>query len=336
MTKLQTGAINLVEMCLEIKMGEKVVIVTELAKADISNAICEALDDRGIEYLSLNIEDFIERPAKTLAKNLLDKIREFMPNISIYAASGMEGELPNFRRPLIKFLTAELDCRHAHMIGIDTNVFEIGMNQDYNKIFDFTNKLTQMLKETSKIRVGCPFGTNVEFEIDNAKYRWIPCTGKIVEQGTFSNLPDGETFTYPSVVNGKIVAWVLGDTFDKDGALAMPLTVEVKDSYITSINCENKDIEDRFRAYVEKYPDGNRVGELGIGSLLNLKSFTGNLLLDEKYPGVHIAFGFPYPEVTGAQWNTDSHIDIIPKEVDIEIFRNGVWERVMEGGKFLG
>ena len=56
-----------------------------------------------------------------------------------------------------------------------------------------------------------------------------------------------------------------------------------------------------------------------------------HILQDEKIPGVHIAFGHPYAEHTGANWISKTHIDCVGRDFDI-------WfddEQVMQGGKFL-
>ena len=37
----------------------------------------------------------------------------------------------------------------------------------------------------------------------------------------------------------------------------------------------------------------------------------GNILQDEKFPGVHIAFGNPYGAHTGADWYSSTHIDVV-------------------------
>ena len=57
---------------------------------------------------------------------------------------------------------------------------------------------------------------------------------------------------------------------------------------------------------------------------------TGNLLQDEKLPGIHVAFGNPYPAETGAKWSSPVHVDVIPLRCTIEM--DG--EIVMTDGKF--
>jgi len=47
-----------------------------------------------------------------------------------------------------------------------------------------------------------------------------------------------------------------------------------------------------------------------IGTNLGIKRVIGNILQDEKFPGIHIAFGNPYGEHTGAPlWHSGTHID---------------------------
>ena len=56
-----------------------------------------------------------------------------------------------------------------------------------------------------------------------------------------------------------------------------------------------------------------------------------NILQDEKIPGIHIAFGHPYAEHTGANWVSKTHIDCVGR--DFDIWFDG--EQVMQRGKFL-
>ena len=57
----------------------------------------------------------------------------------------------------------------------------------------------------------------------------------------------------------------------------------------------------------------------------------GNILQDEKFPGIHIAFGNPYGEHTGAKWYSGTHIDVVGREFDIWV--DG--RQIMEKGRFL-
>ncbi len=83
-------------------------------------------------------------------------------------------------------------------------------------------------------------------------------------------------------------------------------------------------------AYLDSAENARRVGEFAIGTNIGLHKLTGNLLQDEKLPGVHVAFGNPYPAETGAKWSSPLHVDVIPLDCTIEV--DG--ETIMTAGKF--
>ena len=57
----------------------------------------------------------------------------------------------------------------------------------------------------------------------------------------------------------------------------------------------------------------------------------GNLLQDEKVPGVHLAFGDPYGSQTGADWTSTTHVDVLTRDCNVWIDD----EKVIEKGKYL-
>ncbi|MDH3252018.1 MAG: aminopeptidase, partial [Ignavibacteria bacterium] len=74
-----------------------------------------------------------------------------------------------------------------------------------------------------------------------------------------------------------------------------------------------------------------RVGEFAIGTNIQLTRVIGNILQDEKIPGVHIAFGHPYAEHTGATWTSSTHIDVVGTGFTVRIDDRSI----MEKGRFL-
>jgi leucyl aminopeptidase (aminopeptidase T) len=105
----------------------------------------------------------------------------------------------------------------------------------------------------------------------------------------------------------------------------------VENNRIRSVKSENKDLRDDFRAYTQTDENSNRVGEFAIGTNTACTHIIGNILQDEKIPGVHIAFGDPYGEHTGAKWFSKTHIDCVGRHFD-------VWfdgEQIMRAGRFL-
>ena len=112
---------------------------------------------------------------------------------------------------------------------------------------------------------------------------------------------------------------------------AHPLTIEVMGNRVIEAHSANQELKDDFWAYTHTDENSNRVGEFAIGANIELNDVIGQILQDEKYPGVHIAFGNPYGAHTGAEWYSSTHIDVVGRNFDIWV--DG--EQIMRGGQFL-
>ena len=334
MTKLQSGAKQAIDNCLSVGSKDRVLIVTDKDTLEIGQALFKASRNKSQDTKLLTIEDYTDRPAKELPEKMRQVIIDFAPTVAIYAASGQMGELPVFRRPLTELFFKTLRCRYAHMIGITKALMEEGMNQDYQAVYKLTRKICSIAQTATQMHISDPHGTDITFELDPKNLKWLPSDGKITAD-KWQNLPSGETYTCPVTGNGKFVSWVLGDYLSpKYGALQNPLTVTIVDGFITEIHNSDPIIQEDFKSYVDKYENGRRVGELAIGTLVGLKQFVGNLLQDEKFPSVHLAFGYPYPDETGATWTCQSHIDIIAKDTTVKFLINDEWKMIMRDGVF--
>ena len=136
------------------------------------------------------------------------------------------------------------------------------------------------------------------------------------------------------------MAWELGDWMCKEyDELNSPIKIEIADGMITSAtpmntgDTKSTEASGVFMNYVSQFDNGKRVGELGLGTLVGLNKFVGNLLQDEKFPGLHVAFGHPFAEETGADWDCPSHIDVITKRATITIVKSdGTKETIMKSG----
>jgi leucyl aminopeptidase (aminopeptidase T) len=93
----------------------------------------------------------------------------------------------------------------------------------------------------------------------------------------------------------------------------------------------NKALEQEFWEYTHRDENSDRVGEFAIGTNLAIQEIVGNILQDEKIPGVHMAFGDPYGAHTGAPWKSTTHIDVVGRQFDI--WADG--QQIMHNGRFL-
>lgn len=331
---LEKASKQAVDNCLHVKKGEKAVVITDKETNHIATAIANRLEHVGAIVKFFMMEDFGERSVDgTNPLKFPEEIGKALAttDVSIYAAQGKKGELQTFRQPMLKAIEANKKLRHAHMININDEIVGGGMLADYAKIQEMTKKINDIVVKAKKIHVTTKKGTDLTAEL-NPNYKWAICDGNILP-GTWTNLPDGEIFTTPKTVNGKaVIDGTLGDYMcEKFGPLEKnPVYVEIKDGRVTGVKCDNKEIEAEYNKYIKQEPNANRIGEFAIGTNIGLTKLVGNLLQDEKFPGVHFAVGHPYPEKTGADWDADCHLDQIITNTTIEV--DG--KTIMKEGKF--
>lgn len=316
---IRRGAANAIHTCLAVEPRDRVVILTDVECEHIGHALAAECELAEAPALLLRIEDFIARPARVVPDQLVQAVDDFRPTVSIYAAGKGEGELA-FRSPLTRHWYTDLKTRHAHMIGIDDQLMEEGMAGDYESIAALTLRVTEIVREATDIEVRAPSGTDLRARMDPGRLRWVPCTGLIHQPGTWSNLPDGETFTSPARVDGVLGGEVLGDYFDlRYGVLPEPMLFEIGDSRIRHIEFPDDEVRKDVEGYMRTHENSNRAGEFAIGTNIALKKLSGNLLQDEKIPGLHIAFGHPYTAETGADWDAPTHCDVVSTRATIKV-----------------
>ena len=109
------------------------------------------------------------------------------------------------------------------------------------------------------------------------------------------------------------------------------MTIRVVGNRLTEAHCSNNELEQEFWDYCHTDENSDRVGEFAIGTNIGLRDVIGNILQDEKLPGIHIAFGNPYGLHTGAEWDSSTHIDVVGTQ--FSIWADGI--QIMQDGKFL-
>jgi aminopeptidase len=326
------GVKQAIENCLKVKKGEEVIIITDRQTLDIGSALRAAAEKiTGKPARFFLMEDFGTRPIP-----FPRVIEEAMSaaDVSIYAAQGAKGELATFRQPMIRTIEASPKLRHGHMIGITPEIMTDGMCSDYKEIQRISRLVYEKVKDARTIRVVTDKGSDFTAEF-SPELKWTVSDGDITP-GHWKNLPDGEVFTSPKTLNGQIIIdGCLGDFFaEKYASLEdTPIRIEVKDGRARreSLQCKNEGLRKEFEAYVfETDENSSRVGEFAIGTNTGLTHLIYNLLQDEKFPGIHIAFGSPLPGHTGAKWDSKAHVDGVLKNPTIYV--DG--EPIMTQGKF--
>jgi len=331
MGTIEQGVKQAVENCLKVRPGEKALIITDQQTVEIGSALKATIEKIAGLTQFFVMEDFGERPID-LPPAIEDAIKA--ADISVYAAQGAVGELQTFRMPMIKAVEANPNLRHAHMIGITPQIMCDGMCSDYKQIQRSSSLVYEKVKNARKIQVITEKGCNFTAEFA-PELKWIVSDGDI-KPGHWMNLPDGEVFTAPINLEGKVVIdGCLGDFFAEkyDSLEDTPIIIELENARAIrqTIHCANDRLGEEFTEYLfENDENSNRVGEFAIGTNTGLTELIYNLLQDEKFPGVHIAFGSPFPAKTGAKWDCKSHVDGVIKNPTINV--DG--QTIMEKGRF--
>ncbi len=326
--ELTPGARNAVNVCLRIQPNEKVTVITDEATKEIAACIVRELERIGSVYRAWVLEELAPRPLTDLPQEIADDLET--SQVSIFAVQAQANELRS--RMQMTDIVNRRHIRHAHMVNINRQIMLEGMRADFLKVDRISQKVVEMVRRASRIRAKTAAGTDLTAELDPA-YRWIKTSG-IISPEKWGNLPGGEVFTTPGEVNGTfVIDGVVGDWLcAKFGDLAPnPLTIRIKNNRLTEAHSANRELEDDFWRYTHTDENSDRVGEFAIGTNIELKDVIGQILQDEKYPGVHIAFGNPYGAHTGAQWYSSTHIDVVGRKFDIWVDD----EQIMKHGKFL-
>lgn len=326
--ELTPGARNAVTVCLRIQPAEKVTVITDDACREIAASLVREIEQLGAPYRAFVLEEITARPMADMPPEILDDMES--SDVSIYAVQAQANELRT--RMQMTDVVNRRKMRHAHMVNIEKRIMLEGMRADYEKVDELSRKVWEIATAAQTVRARTAAGTDVTAGL-NKNYKWIKTSG-IISVNKWGNLPGGEVFTTPDEVNGRfVIDGVVGDYLcAKYGDLReTPLTIRVEGSRVVEAHSQNRELEQEFWRYTHTDENSDRVGEFAIGTNIGLRGVIGNILQDEKLPGVHMAFGNPYGAHTGADWWSGTHIDVVGRDFDI-------WaddRQIMSAGKFL-
>ena len=308
--------------------GEQACVITDEATIEIAASIVHELEKLGTPYHAWVLEELATRPLKDLPREILDDLE--ISQVSIFAVQVQTHELRS--RIQMTDVVNRRKIRHAHMVNINRQIMLEGMRADFRRVDRLSQKVVDMVRGASQVRAQTAAGTDLTADL-NHNYKWLKTSG-IISPEKWGNLPGGEIFTTPGEVNGTfVIDGVVGDYLcAKFGNLQQnPLTIRVRGNRLTEAHSENRELEDDFWKYTHTDENSDRVGEFAIGTNIDLKEVIGHILQDEKYPGVHIAFGNPYGAHTGAEWDSTTHIDVVGRKFNIWVDD----QQIMRDGKFL-
>ena len=314
--ELRPGAVSAVFTCLRVRPGERVTLITDEESLPIGAALNEQFLAAGAAVAPFVLEDLGARPLREFPAAAAAALRR--SQVSCFAASAQPGELAI--RIAMTAVVNEAKVRHAHMVNITPRIMVEGMRADFARVDALSRWVLERAGVARRLTASTPGGTRLEATFD-PRLKWLKTSG-IITPEKWSNLPGGEVLTAPSRLDGVYVAdGVLGDWLaPKYGDMrGHPLTVTIENSRLVDARCDRPEIVRDFLAYTATDPNSNRIGEIALGTNLAVRDVIGQILQDEKIPGLHVAFGHPYSEHTGADWRSTTHIDIVGRHFDVEL-----------------
>ena len=326
--ELAPGARNAVRVCLAIRPEEKVTLITDHECLEIAASLAAEIRAVGAPFRAFVLEDEGRRPLVELPASIAADMET--SQVSIFAVHVQPNELKS--RMQMTDIVNRRRMRHAHMVNINRQIMVEGMRADFHKVDRLSTRVLDIVTRARRIRARSAAGSDVTADL-NPRYRWLKTSG-LISPDKWGNLPGGEVFTTPGEVNGTfVIDGVVGDYLcEKYGDLRdQPLTVRINANRLVEAHSDNKTLENEFWQYTHTDENSDRVGEFAIGTNIELRGVIGHILQDEKFPGIHIAFGNPYGAHTGADWYSATHIDVVGTRFDIWVDDT----QIMREGSFL-
>ncbi len=326
--ELTPGARNAVRVCLNIHPSEKVTLITDCQCREIAASLASEIATIGASFQAFVLEEEAQRPLAAFPPRVAADLET--SQVSIFAVRVQAHELKS--RMQMTDIVNRRRMRHAHMVNINRRIMMEGMRADFHKVDRLSTRVLDLVMHARQVRARTVAGSDFTAEL-NPGYRWLKTSG-LISPDKWGNLPGGEVFTTPGEVNGTfVIDGVVGDYLcEKYGDLRhQPLTVRIRANRLTEAHSENRTLEDEFWQYTHTDENSDRVGEFAIGTNIELRDVIGHILQDEKFPGIHIAFGNPYGAHTGADWYSSTHIDVVGTKFDIWVDE----QQIMREGSFL-
>jgi len=227
------------------------------------------------------------------------------------------------------FLTRICGCRYASMPLFDISMLGGAMKVDWKDLSRKTAGLAKIVNAAESVEIRTPNGTVVFFSKKGR--RALADTGILSRKGSFGNLPAGEVYLAPKedTAQGKLILeW--GPTRQ----LKSPITLAVKDGYVTAVAGKDEYVE-YLRAKIAERRENANIAELGIGTNSAAKR-PDNILESEKILGtVHVALGDN--SSFGGNIKTPFHQDFVFLKPTVTlILKDGSRKDILRAGKLFG
>jgi leucyl aminopeptidase (aminopeptidase T) len=305
---LARAADVLLHTAVKLGAGERFVVVAD----EESSALGEALATRAEAIGAIVTHARIDRLKSVSTghdgnrphKVLPDVVRRAMlaAQASAFVATAPHAEL-SMREQLLHIVGA-CGIRHAHMPGISARAFDAGMRLDYERVAALGRVVARRLEHAAQVSVQSATGTDLHLTF-GPHARWVTRLGALAP-GKWVNFPAGAIYASPQSAEGVLVVNAsLGEFFGaREGLLAhKPVLLTIEGSRVVKVESP---LAPQLAADIEQTltfaPNSDRVGLVAIGVNEGVERATGEALVDQNLPGLHLFIGDPAGRATGVKW----------------------------------
>lgn len=304
---MMKGARTLLDICVAVKPGESVFIVTDMIQVGIGQVLAAAALERGAEVtvaIMTPRERAGQEPPKLIAEGMKHADIVLLPvSFSVtYTYAVKEAAACGARLLVLTDFTEEMLIRG-------------GIEADFRELKPLCQSVAEAFAKGNQVHLTSPGGTDLRMDITGRRGNALYC---IVEPGEFSTVPTVEANVSPleSTANGRIVADA-SIPYLGIGLLDEPVIAEVEKGFITKISGGRQ--AEILRKDLESHNDRNsfNIAELGIG--LNPKCrMCGIMLEDEGVIGTaHIGIGTSI--TLGGNTKAPCHYDLLLWNPRVEV-----------------
>jgi aminopeptidase len=342
------------QYCQKLKTHDTYLIVNRNSPM-LAEAAQSAAENCGLSVKKFDLT--ANKPYKNFPRKLIKLLRQETPKAGIGLFDYSQNPDWNLKEvgariELLHQTIEKVPMSWAHSPGITLDMAVNGPLQcNYKKMAEESEKIMQKLRNTKKLHITAPGGTDIEVKIPKQIKFGTDCVivppNVYGEPGKFGNLPVGEVWSqkgkiiqvvdkengkeenqhYPvkQIANGKVVCDVTVGGYAGKINPEKPIIAQFREGVLTDFKCEDRAL-DRIRedilASQRTYDLPTILEEVGIG--LNEKArITGNMLEDEKIRGTcHLAPG-----------NVRCHVDMLINRPTITVcYSNGATREIIRKG----
>jgi leucyl aminopeptidase (aminopeptidase T) len=313
---LVNAARRILEGALGIVPGERVVILGDQERMDLATALVDVTHTIGATAEIVDLASLGSRPLRRLPEKLEETLRAAQATVFLAriedGEQAMRGELQQFVRVS--------SLRHAHMIGATRKSLIAGFSVDPSRILDATRAVRMRLRPDSKLRLRSAAGSDLEVKLD-PNHRWAEHVG-VIRPGRAESLPAGELVTTPADVHGTFVAdaSVGGEAGAAAGLLEKaPVRFEIEAGVCKTVRSPDRGLQRSIEEFLRREHNLDRVGLVILGTNVGIVRAVGEAVCDQNVPGLHLAFGCPISDQTGASWSTRTQLTVTGASADVDL-----------------